>query len=196
MPLSQGEFVSLWQTALPTSAFSFCFPSFCPCSLCRTAGTNNPQAAVIWSAMSLAHSLGSKRGLVLSALLACAVIFELGKWLVYFALLRSAMEEHMLCRLHAQSLIKIPLMNILQWCITCSVLCTADCQKGVHNQRSTPARSKTKLVKSPYKSSKSQGKATPAARTRTLLTQVHIYRYTLYFEHRLELWFFCVTWRW
>lgn len=99
----------------------------------------------------------------------------------------------MLCRLHVQSLIKIPLMNILQWCITCSVLCTADCEKGVHNQRSTPARSKTKLVKSPNKSSKSQGKATPAARTRTLLTQVHIYRYTLYFEHRLELWFFCVT---
>lgn len=86
-----------WQLlfqALPTPAFSFCFPSFCPCSLCRTAGTNNPQAAVIWPAMSLANLRGSKRGLVLSALLVCAVIFELGKWLVYFASLRSSMEQH------------------------------------------------------------------------------------------------------
>lgn len=144
--------------------------------------------------MSLANVLGSKRGLVLSALLVCAVIFELGKWLVYFALLRPLMDirgAH-ICWLQAQSLIKTPLTDMLQWCITCSVLYTADGQKGNHHQRSTPARIKTKLGKSPNKSSKSQNKASPAAQTQTLLTQVHIYRDTFYFERRFSCVFVCV----
>lgn len=179
-----------WQLifqALPTPPFSFC-----PCSLSRTAGPNNPQAAVIWSAMSLANLLGSKRGLVLSALLVCAVIFEIGKWLAYFALLRSSVDTW---EVNAQRLIKVPQTNILQRCITCSVLCTADCQKGSHKQRSTAARIKTKLEKFPDKRSKPQNKATPAAPTQTLLTQVQIYRYTLNFKPSFYL-YLSVIWRW
>ncbi|TNM98789.1 hypothetical protein fugu_013353 [Takifugu bimaculatus] len=71
--------------------------------------------------MSLANVFVSKRGLVLSALLVCAVIFEL-----------------------------------------------ADCEKDVHKQRSTTAKTKPKLVKSPNKRPKAQNKA----RTQAVLTQV------------------------
>lgn len=65
-------------------------------------------------------------------------------------------------------------------CITCSVLCTVDCQKDVHKQRSTPAKIKPKLVKSSNKRPKPQNKATSP--TQALLTQVRIYYGTLSFS--------------
>lgn len=177
MPLSQGKIcVTLAEqltARFPSSAHSF-FLFFC-------FFFNNPQADVIWSVMSLANLFGSKRGFVLSALIVCAVIFELGKWL-FVALLRNSTdssEEQISVGLMHTSLIGI---HCNKWCISCSVLCTADCQGDVQKQRRAPAKIKTKHVKPPNKTPKPQNKATPAARTQTLLTQVHVHCGARYFS--------------
>ena len=66
---------------------SLCFPPLGFCSMCWTAWTSKPQTTLIshWSIMPLVNLLRSKRRLVLSALLICALIFELGKWLYSLA---------------------------------------------------------------------------------------------------------------
>lgn len=95
------------------------------------------------------------------------------------------MDSRNLLASHTKCKWNILVTNILQWCVTCSVLCTADCEKDVHKQRSTTAKIKPKLVKSPNKRPKTQNKAAPAARTQARLTQVDIYHSTLYCSWRV-----------
>lgn len=81
----------------------FSFPSFCPHSQRQPTGIGT--AAVIWSIMSLANLFVSKRGLVLTALLVSAVIFELGKWPLFFLWTAG------ICWLHTQSVNEIYLLQ-------------------------------------------------------------------------------------
>lgn len=90
-----------------TPSVSFCFPSFCPHSEPQPTGIDI--AAVIRSIMTLAKLFVSKHGLVLSALIVCAVIFELGKWLFSsYAHLWGAQ----ICWLHSQSVNEIYMLQI------------------------------------------------------------------------------------
>lgn len=94
MPLSGGGIcvilVNSWpltMKALPSSSSLSPTLLLVPAvhSLGWTSWTNNPQTILIfhWSIMPLVNLCGSNWRLVLSALLICAVIFELGKWLFF-----------------------------------------------------------------------------------------------------------------
>lgn len=165
--------------------------------LCWTAWTNNPLAALIscWSITPLGNMSRSKRRLVLSALLVCAIIFELGKWLHSLSeqfceheVLESQWWSRFLWNAwHVMNIQSNNIHFVLNYLRLCSYhpayckqlmhRCAACCQE----QRTTPGRkSKPGRVK-PGKSAnkgprnvtvKTKVKATPAAPTQTLLTQV------------------------
>lgn len=187
MPLSGGGIcvilVNSWPQALPSSS-SFLTPSLllvsAVCSLCWTAWTNNPKTTLIshWSVMPLVNLFGSKWKLLLSALLICAVIFDLGKWLysladhfcdhVFLELLRRAdFCQPNACHGLPLHTIKIVItyysfflsinicLCLYLWTTDASCALYTVCQKDAQEQRTTPGRtskpSKPKLGKTTNK---------------------------------------------